>query len=66
MIFKPVSFLLHRLFQQDVLLTVLVDVLEEVDAGLVFTAPLLLASIPLLLVFILRQLVDHLFVSSLV
>lgn len=64
-VLKPMSLALHRLLQQDVLLTVLVDVLEEVDTGLVLTAPLLLASVPLLLVFDLSQLIDHLLVLSL-
>ena len=43
MVLEPLLLSLHCLPQKDVLLTVLVDILEEVDSGLVFTAPLLLA-----------------------
>lgn len=66
MVLEPLGFALHSLLQQNVLLTVLVDVLKEVDTSLVFTAPLLLTSIPLLLVLNLGQLIDHLLVCGLV
>lgn len=66
MVLEPLGLALHSLLQQNVLLTVLVDVLKEVDTSLVFTAPLLLTSIPLLLVLNLGQLIDHLLVCGLV
>ena len=66
MLLKPLSLVLHRLLEQDVLFTVLVDVLEQVDASLVLTAPLLLSSIPLLLILHLSQLIYHLLVCCLV
>ena len=65
-VLQPVSLALHGLLEQDVLLTVLIHILEEVDTCLVLTAPLLLATIPLLLVLSLGQLIDHLLVSCLV
>ena len=66
MVLKPGSLVLESLLEQNVLLAVLVDVLEQVDASLILAAPLLLTSIPLLLVFNLSQLFNHLFVRSLV
>lgn len=57
---------LKFLLEFDVSLTVLVNVLEEVNAGLVFTAPLLLTSIPLLCVVCGDEVLNHLLVSSLV
>ena len=65
-LFEPEGFFLHCLLQQDVLLAVLVHVLEQVDSGLVLTAPLLLTGIPLLLVFVLSELVNVALVSLLV
>ena len=66
MISKPFSFLLHRLLQQNVLFTVLIDVLQEVDTGLVLAAPLLLTSVPLLLVLLLSEVVNHALIGLLV
>ena len=63
---EPIGLFLHSLLQQDVLFTVLVHVLEQVDTGLVLTTPLLLTSVPLLFVFNLSELVDHLLVRLLV
>ena len=60
---QPVRLLLHGLLQQDVSLAILIDVLHEVDASLVLTAPLLLTRIPLLIVLNLREIVDHLLVG---
>ena len=56
--FLPQGFLLELLLQQNVGLSVLIDILHEVDAGLVLTAPLLLARIPLFLVLLHGELVD--------
>lgn len=61
---QPVGLLLHGLLQQDVSLAILIDVLHEVDASLVLTAPLLLACVPLLVVLNLRETIDHLLVGS--
>jgi len=66
MLLEPLGFLLHRLLEQDILFTVLIDVLEQIDASLVLTAPLLLTCIPLLLILHLGQFLDHLFVRCLV
>ena len=63
---KPGSFFFESRLEENVLLTVLVYVLEQVDASLVLTAPLLLTSIPLLLVFNLGQLFNHLLIRCLV
>ena len=63
---KPGSFVLESRLEENVLLTVLVYVLEQVDASLVLTAPLLLTSIPLLLVFNLGKLFNHLLIRCLV
>ena len=63
---EPLLLLLERLLQQNVLLTVLVDVLEQVDSRLVFTAPLLLSGVPLLIVLDLCQILNHLLVGRLV
>ena len=54
-VLEPVSLLFEGLLEEDVLLTVLVHVLEEVDAGLVLTAPLLLTCVPLTLVLLLSK-----------
>lgn len=63
---QPVGLLFERLLEQDVLLTILIHVLEQVDSGLVLAAPLLLAGVPLLLVLHLGQIIDHLLVRRLV
>ena len=63
---KPGSFVLESRLEENVLLTVLVYVLEQVDASLVLTAPLLLTSIPLFLVFNLGQLFNVLLIRCLV
>lgn len=52
----PLLFLLHCLLEQNVSLALLVHVLQQVDAGLVFSAPLLFAGVPLLFVLDLCQL----------
>lgn len=64
MIAEPVSFFLQSLLEKNVLLTVLIHVLEEVDTGLVFTSPLLFTSIPLLLVFLLSKFINSAFVGG--
>ena len=55
----PLGLLLHGLLQKDISLTVLVDILEEIDASLVLTSPLLLSGVPLLFVLLLSQVVNH-------
>ena len=65
-LFEPEGFFLHCLLQQDVLLAVLVHVLQQVDSGLVLTAPLLLTGVPLLLVFVLSELINVSLISLLV
>ena len=64
MVTEPVSFFLQSLLEKNVLLTVLIHVLEEVDTGLVFTSPLLFTSIPLLLVFLLSKFINSAFVGG--
>ena len=54
-LFVPFSLLLHGLLEKDVLLSILVHVLEEVDTSLVFSTPLLLTCVPLLLVLFLSK-----------
>ena len=63
---EPLLLTLKSLLEKDVLLAILIHILEQVDPGLVFTAPLLLPSIPLFVVLDLGQIVDHLFVGGLV
>ena len=65
-ILEPLSLFLESLLEEDVLLAILVHILQEVDTGLVFTTPLLLTSIPLFLVFLLGELLDHALVLGLV
>jgi len=62
----PVGFVLELLLKLDVLLSVGVNVLKQVDASLVLTVPLLLAGLPLLGVLLRNELVDHLLVCLLV
>jgi hypothetical protein len=57
---------LQLLLEFDVGLAVLVDILEEVNTSLVFTSPLNLTSVPLLLVFVSDKAFDHLLVFLLV
>ena len=64
MVAEPVGFFLQSLLEKNVLLTVLIHVLEEVDTGLVFTSPLLFTSIPLLLVFLLSKFINSAFVGG--
>ena len=66
MILQPVSFVLESLLQKNVLLAVLIHVLKQVNASLVFTTPLLFASVPLLFVLNLGELINHLLVGQLV
>ena len=63
---EPLSLLLEGLLKKYVLLTVLVDVLEEVDTSLILTTPLLFTSVPLVLVLLLSQLVNHALVLRLI
>ncbi len=63
---EPLSLFLVGLLEQDVLLSVLIHVLEQVDASLIFPAPLLLSSIPLLLVLLLGESLEHALLSCLV
>lgn len=65
-VLQPFSLLLHRLLQKNVSLTVLIDILHQVDPCLVFSSPLLLAGIPLLLVLVLNQFIDVPLVGSFV
>ena len=63
---EPISLFLESLLEKDVLFTILVHILQEVDTGLVFTAPLLLTIIPLFLVFLLSKIFNHFLMSGLV
>ena len=63
---EPCSLFLESLLEKDVLLAILVHILQEVDTGLVFTAPLLLTIIPLFLVFYLSKIFNHFLMSGLV
>ena len=65
-ILEPLSFLFESLLEEDVLLAILVHILQQVDTSLVLTAPLLLTSIPLFLVFLLSKTFDHTLILSLV
>ena len=65
-ILEPLSFLFESLLEEDVLLAILVHILQQVDTSLVLTAPLLLTSIPLFLVFLLSKIFDHTLILSLV
>ena len=50
--------MLQLLLKQNIMLTVLIHVLQEVHSGLIFTSPLRLSSIPLLFVLKLGELVN--------
>ena len=63
---EPLGLLLQGLLKKYVLLTVLVDVLEEVDTSLILTTPLLFTSVPLVLVLLLSQLVNHALILRLI
>ena len=63
---EPFSLFLESLLKKDVLFAILVHILQEVDTGLVFTAPLLLTIIPLFLVFLLSKIFNHFLMSGLV
>lgn len=63
---EPLSLFLEGLLKKYVLLTVLVDVLKEVDTSLILTTPLLFTSVPLVLVLLLSQLVNHALVLRLI
>lgn len=65
-IFEPVSLLLLLFFKFNISFAVMVNVFEKVNASLVLTAPLLLTLVPLLLVFVSDELVDHFFISILI
>ena len=61
---EPFSLFLESLLKKDVLFTILVHILQEVDTGLVFAAPLLLTIIPLFLVFLLSKIFNHSLMSG--
>lgn len=63
---EPFSLTLQLLLELDVSLTVLVNILKKVGASLVFTSPLSLTSVPLLLVFLSDKVFDHSLVFLLV
>ena len=65
-LFMPLSLFFECLLEEDVLLSILIDILEQVDAGLVLTTPLLFTSIPLLLVLFLGQGFEHALLSGLI
>ena len=61
---EPFSLFLESLLKKDVLFTILVHILQKVDTGLVFAAPLLLTIIPLFLVFLLSKIFNHSLMSG--
>lgn len=63
---EPVHFLLLCLLEKDVLFSGLVDVLEQVDSGLLFSLPLSLPHFVLSLCLLLNEFVNELLISSLV
>ncbi|MCP4556334.1 MAG: hypothetical protein GY836_13010 [Herbaspirillum sp.] len=63
---EPFCLFLHCLLKQNILLTILVNVLEQVDSSLVFTTPLLFTVVPLLFVLFLSQLVNASLISCLI
>jgi len=63
---KPFSLFLKGLLQQNVSFTILIDVLHQVDTSLIFTTPLLLSGIPLLVVFNCSKIINNLFFCLLV
>ena len=65
-VLEPLSLILESLLEEDVLLAILVHILQQVDTSLVLTAPLLLTSIPLFLVFLLNKSFNLALVRSLV
>ena len=65
-VLEPLSLVLESLLEEDVLLAILVHILQEVDTGLVLTAPLLLTIIPLFLVFLRSKSINHALILGLV
>lgn len=65
-VLEPFGFGLQFLLEQDVLFTIVVNVLHQVDAGLVLTTPLSLLCFPLFDVLVLDKLFDHLLVGCLI
>ena len=63
---EPLCLFLHCLLKQNILLTILVNVLEQVNSSLILTTPLLFTVVPLLLVLFLGQLVDATLISCLI
>ena len=61
---EPVHFLLAGLLEEDVLLSRLIDVLQEVDSGLLFSLPLGLSHFILSFGFLLHELVNQFFIRS--
>lgn len=62
-LFHPLLLFLLLLLEFDMLFSVLVNILKQVDAGLVLTVPLPFALLPLLGVFLRHKLVYHPFVG---
>ena len=63
---EPVHFLLAGLLEEDVLLSRLIDVLQEVDSGLLFSLPLGLSHFVLSFGLLLDELINKLLVGFLV
>ena len=61
---EPFSLPLESLLEKDVLLAILIHILQEIDTGLVLTAPLLFTSIPLFFVLLLSKILDHALIRS--
>jgi hypothetical protein len=62
----PVGLLLLNLVKMYFVLAGRVNILEQVNAGLVLTVPLLFAQLPLFRILFLHKSVDHLFVCELI
>jgi hypothetical protein len=65
-VLEPFHFLLAGLLEQDVLLPGLINVLQEVDPGLLFSLPLGLSHFVLSLGLLLHEFIDQLLVGSFV
>jgi len=65
-ILLPISFCLLLLFEQYVFLSILVDILEEIDSGLVLSLPLSIPHFELSFGLLLNDFINHLLIGHFV
>ena len=58
----PLAFSLELFLQLNILLAISINILKKVDAGLIFTIPLLFTVLPLFSILLCNKFVNHLFI----